>query len=91
MTARGRGGSGGFGTGDTRIFDWGGVLSALIGAVIVLLIATLVLRLTSSRPSGRIRSTVFRARAREQAPAASWRAQSWARLPVSRSRRRYVR
>jgi uncharacterized membrane protein YeaQ/YmgE (transglycosylase-associated protein family) len=38
----------GFGIGDTSIFDWGGVLSALIGTVIVLLIATLVLRLTSS-------------------------------------------
>ena len=37
----------GFGIGDTSIFDWGGVLSALIGTVIVLLIATLVLRLTS--------------------------------------------
>ena len=37
-----------FGIGDTSIFDWGGVLSALIGTVIVLLIATLVLRLTSS-------------------------------------------
>jgi uncharacterized membrane protein YeaQ/YmgE (transglycosylase-associated protein family) len=40
----------GFGLGDTSIFDWGGVLSALIGTVIVLLIATLALRLTSSRP-----------------------------------------
>ena len=39
-----------FGIGDTSIFDWGGVLSALIGTVIVLLIATLALRLTSSRP-----------------------------------------
>ena len=34
----------GFGIGDTDIFDWGGVLSALIGTVIVLLIATLALR-----------------------------------------------
>ena len=41
----------GFGIGDTSIFDWGGVLSALIGTVIVLLIATLALRLTSSDPS----------------------------------------
>ena len=40
----------GLGIGDTSIFDWGGVLSALIGTVIVLLIATLALRLTSSRP-----------------------------------------
>jgi uncharacterized membrane protein YeaQ/YmgE (transglycosylase-associated protein family) len=41
----------GLGIGDTSIFDWGGVLSALIGTVIVLLIATLVLRRTSSHPS----------------------------------------
>jgi uncharacterized membrane protein YeaQ/YmgE (transglycosylase-associated protein family) len=41
----------GFGLGDTNIFDWGGVLSALIGTVIVLLIATLILRLTSDRPT----------------------------------------
>ena len=41
----------GLGVGDINIFDWGGVLSALIGTVIVLLIATLVLRRTSSRPS----------------------------------------
>ena len=34
----------GLGIGDTSIFDWGGVLSALIGTVIVLLIATWVLR-----------------------------------------------
>jgi len=34
----------GLGVGDTNIFDWGGVLSALIGTVIVLLIATLALR-----------------------------------------------
>ena len=40
----------GLGIGDTNIFDWGGVLSALIGTVIVLLIATLVMRHTSSRP-----------------------------------------
>ena len=40
----------GFGIGDTGIFDWGGVLSALIGTVIVLLIATMALRLTSSHP-----------------------------------------
>jgi uncharacterized membrane protein YeaQ/YmgE (transglycosylase-associated protein family) len=39
-----------FGLGDTGIFDWGGVLSALIGTVIVLLIATMALRLTSSHP-----------------------------------------
>jgi uncharacterized membrane protein YeaQ/YmgE (transglycosylase-associated protein family) len=39
-----------FGLGDTSIFDWGGVLSALIGTVIVLLIVTMALRLTLSRP-----------------------------------------
>jgi len=40
----------GFGIGDTSIFDWGGVLSALIGTVIVLVIATLVVGHTASRP-----------------------------------------
>ena len=39
-----------FGIGDTSIFDWGGVLSALIGTVIVLVIATLALGHTTSRP-----------------------------------------
>jgi uncharacterized membrane protein YeaQ/YmgE (transglycosylase-associated protein family) len=34
----------GLGIGDTDIFDWGGVLSALIGTVIVLVIATWILR-----------------------------------------------
>lgn len=34
------------GIGDTDIFDWGGVLSALIGTLIVLPIATYVLRRT---------------------------------------------
>ena len=34
----------GLGVGDTNIFDWGGVLSALIGTIIVLLIVTWVLR-----------------------------------------------
>lgn len=34
----------GLGIGDTSIFDWGGVLSALIGTVIVLLVATVALR-----------------------------------------------
>jgi uncharacterized membrane protein YeaQ/YmgE (transglycosylase-associated protein family) len=34
----------GLGIGDTDIFDWGGVLSALIGTVIVLVIFTLVMR-----------------------------------------------
>jgi uncharacterized membrane protein YeaQ/YmgE (transglycosylase-associated protein family) len=34
----------GLGIGDTDIFDWGGVLSALIGTVIVLVIFTWVMR-----------------------------------------------
>ena len=37
------------GIGDTDIFDWGGVLSALIGTIIVVPIATWVLRRTASR------------------------------------------
>jgi uncharacterized membrane protein YeaQ/YmgE (transglycosylase-associated protein family) len=41
----------GLGIGDTNIFDWGGVVSALIGTLIVLPFATLVLRRASSRPS----------------------------------------
>jgi uncharacterized membrane protein YeaQ/YmgE (transglycosylase-associated protein family) len=41
----------GLGVGDTSIFDWGGVLSALIGTVIVLLIATFALGRTANRPS----------------------------------------
>jgi uncharacterized membrane protein YeaQ/YmgE (transglycosylase-associated protein family) len=41
----------GLGIGDTSIFDWGGVLGALIGTLIVLPFATLVLRRTRSRPS----------------------------------------
>lgn len=39
----------GLGIGDTNIFDWGGVLSALIGTIIVLLIATWVMRRMSHR------------------------------------------
>jgi uncharacterized membrane protein YeaQ/YmgE (transglycosylase-associated protein family) len=39
------------GIGDTDIFDWGGVLSALIGTIIVAVIATWVLRRTSGRTS----------------------------------------
>jgi uncharacterized membrane protein YeaQ/YmgE (transglycosylase-associated protein family) len=38
----------GLGIGDTDIFDWGGVLSALIGTVIVLVIATWILRRRAS-------------------------------------------
>jgi uncharacterized membrane protein YeaQ/YmgE (transglycosylase-associated protein family) len=34
----------GLGIGDTSVFDWGGVLSALIGTVIVLVVATVALR-----------------------------------------------
>ena len=34
------------GIGDTDVFDWGGVLSALIGVVIVLLLAGAVMRRT---------------------------------------------
>jgi uncharacterized membrane protein YccC len=43
----------GLGVGDTSIFDWGGVLSALIGTVVVLLIATFVLRRTEHRTATR--------------------------------------
>ena len=34
----------GLGIGDTDVFDWGGLLSALIGVVIVLLVAGFVVR-----------------------------------------------
>jgi uncharacterized membrane protein YeaQ/YmgE (transglycosylase-associated protein family) len=43
----------GLGIGDTDIFDWGGVLSALIGTVIVLVIATWVLRRRSRHEADR--------------------------------------
>jgi len=43
----------GLGIGDTDIFDWGGVLSALIGTVIVLVIATFILRRTARRTARR--------------------------------------
>jgi uncharacterized membrane protein YeaQ/YmgE (transglycosylase-associated protein family) len=36
----------GLGIGDTDVFDWGGVLSALIGVVLVLLVAGFVVRRT---------------------------------------------
>ena len=42
----------GLGIGDTDIFDWGGVLSALIGTVIVLVIATWILRRRASHHVG---------------------------------------
>ncbi len=38
-----------FGIGDTDVFDWGGFLSALIGALIVVPIATWILRRRSRR------------------------------------------
>jgi uncharacterized membrane protein YeaQ/YmgE (transglycosylase-associated protein family) len=41
----------GLGIGDTNIFDWGGVISALIGTIIVLPFATLILRLAARRSS----------------------------------------
>jgi len=41
----------GLGIGDTDIFDWGGVLGALIGTVIVLVIATFILRSTARSAS----------------------------------------
>ena len=39
----------GLGIGDTNIFDWGGVLSALIGTIIVVIIASWVLRRSARR------------------------------------------
>lgn len=41
----------GLGISDTDIFDWGGVLSALIGTIIVLVMATWVLRRAKHSPS----------------------------------------
>lgn len=41
----------GLGIGDTKVFDWGGVLSALIGTIIVALIATWIVLRTSHRPA----------------------------------------
>ena len=43
----------GLGIGDTDVFDWGGLLSALIGTIIVVPIATWILRRTSRSPSVR--------------------------------------
>ena len=42
----------GLGIGDTDIFDWGGVLSALIGTIIVLVIVTWLMRRSRHSPSG---------------------------------------
>jgi uncharacterized membrane protein YeaQ/YmgE (transglycosylase-associated protein family) len=39
----------GLGIGDTDVFDWGGILSALIGVVLVLLAAGLVMRRAGGR------------------------------------------
>ncbi len=41
----------GLGIGDTSVFDWGGVLSALIGTVIVLVIVTFLARRSAHRPA----------------------------------------
>jgi uncharacterized membrane protein YeaQ/YmgE (transglycosylase-associated protein family) len=38
------------GIGDTDIFDWGGVVGALIGTVIVALVAGIVLKIMNRRP-----------------------------------------
>jgi len=48
----------GFGIGDKDIFDWGGVVSALIGTVIVALIATWVMRRMSHRTAASHRPKV---------------------------------
>ena len=39
----------GLGIGDTDVFDWGGILSALIGTLIVVPIATWILHRTQNR------------------------------------------
>lgn len=41
----------GLGIGDDDMFDWGGVLSALIGVVIILLLANLILRRGGRAPA----------------------------------------
>ena len=41
----------GLGIGDDDIFDWGGLLSALIGTIIVVPIATWILRRRSQNPT----------------------------------------
>ncbi|HEU0192723.1 MAG TPA: hypothetical protein VFQ71_00910 [Gaiellales bacterium] len=40
----------GLGIGDRDIFDWGGVLSALIGTIVVVVIFSWIMRRTSHRP-----------------------------------------
>jgi uncharacterized membrane protein YeaQ/YmgE (transglycosylase-associated protein family) len=47
----------GLGIGDTDVFDWGGVLSALIGTLIVLIIVTWVLRRRARHTADRESST----------------------------------
>ena len=48
----------GLGIGDTDVFDWGGILSAIIGVVIVLLVAGWVIRRRgSSSERGRVPDT----------------------------------
>jgi uncharacterized membrane protein YeaQ/YmgE (transglycosylase-associated protein family) len=42
----------GLGIGDDDVFDWGGILSALIGVVLVLLLAGFVMRRTGGRGQG---------------------------------------
>jgi len=44
----------GLGIGDDDMFDLGGLLSALIGVVIVLLLANWILRRTGRHPEGRV-------------------------------------
>lgn len=41
----------GLGIGDTSVFDWGGVVSALIGTIIVLVLTTFIVRRTARRPT----------------------------------------
>ena len=40
----------GLGIGDEDVFDWGGILSALIGVVIVLLLVNFILRRSGRHP-----------------------------------------
>jgi uncharacterized membrane protein YeaQ/YmgE (transglycosylase-associated protein family) len=41
----------GLGIGDTDVFDWGGILSALIGVVIVLLLVGFIARRSGGTPA----------------------------------------
>jgi len=50
----------GLGIGDTNIFDWGGVLSALIGTLIVLIIVTWVVRRRTRQAADTASSTPAR-------------------------------